>query len=105
MGGPFVSAPEVDLYVAREDLMPKEKGTCLHLEVRYARDSCLTLPKLSDIFWLKWAYKNLSMDEYSTNLKRYFEKVETNASATRMDFLTALEKLTLNEYLWQYEQL
>ena len=45
------------------------------------------------------------MDEYSTNIKRYFEKVETNASATRMDFLTALEKLTLNEYLWQYEQL
>ena len=33
MGGPFVSAPEVDLYVAREDLMPKEKDTHLYLEV------------------------------------------------------------------------
>ena len=69
MGGPFVSAPEVDLYVAREDLMPKEKDTRLYLEVRYACDSCLCLPKSSDIFWLKRAYKNLSAVAYSTNLK------------------------------------
>ena len=94
MGGPFVSAPEVDLYMAREDVTPKEKDTRLYLEVRYARDSCLSLPKSSDIFRLKRAYKNLSVDEYSTNLKIYFDKVETNASATRMDFLAALEKLT-----------
>ena len=45
MVGPFVSAPEVDMYVAREDFMPKEKDTRLYLEVRYARDSCLSLPK------------------------------------------------------------
>ena len=94
MEGPFVSAPEVDLYVAREDLTPKEKDTRLYLEVRYARGSCLSLPKSSDIFRLKRAYKNLSVDEYSSKLKIYFEKVETNASATRMDFLAALEKLT-----------
>ena len=36
-----------------------------------------------------WAYKNLS-----TSLKIYFEKVETNSSATRMGFLARLEKLT-----------
>ena len=94
MVDPFVSAPEVDLYVAREDFMPKEKDTRLYLEVRYARDSCLSLPKSSDIFQLKWAYKNLSVDEYGTNLKIDFKKVETNASATTMDFLAALEKLT-----------
>ena len=81
-GGPFVSKPEVDLYVAREDFTPKEK------------DTRLSLPKSSKIFRLKRAYKNLSVDEYSTNLKIYFEKVETNVSATRMDFLAALEKLT-----------
>ena len=81
-GGPFVSKPEVDLYVAREDFTPKEK------------DTHLSLPKSSKIFRLKRAYKNLSVDEYSTNLKIYFEKVETNVSATRMDFLAALEKLT-----------
>ena len=34
------------------------------------------------------------MDERGTNLKIDFEKVETNASATMMDFLAALEKLT-----------
>ena len=62
MGGPFVSAPEVDLYVAREDLTPKEKDTRLYLEVRYARDSYLSLWKSSDIFRLKRAYKNLSVD-------------------------------------------
>ena len=94
MGGPFVSKSEVDLYVAREDFTPKEKDTRLYIEVRYARDSCLSLPKSSKIFRLKRAYKNLSVDKYSTNLKIYFEKVETNVSATRMDFLAALEKLT-----------
>ena len=62
MGGPFVSAPEVDLYVAWEDLTPKEKDTRLYLEVRYARDSYLSLSKSSDIFRLKRAYKNLSVD-------------------------------------------
>ena len=36
----------------------------------------------------------MSLDEYSTNLKIYFEKVETNVSATRMDFLAAFENLT-----------
>ena len=69
MGGPFVSAPGVDLYVAREDLMPKEKDTRLYLEVRYACDSCLYLSKSSDIFRLKRAYKNLSVVALSTNLK------------------------------------
>ena len=34
------------------------------------------------------------MDEYGTNLKIDFDKVETNASATRIDFLAALEKST-----------
>ena len=34
------------------------------------------------------------MNEHSTNLKIYFEKVETSASATSMDFLATLEKLT-----------
>ena len=33
IGGPFVSAPEVDLYVAREDLTPKKKDTRLYLKV------------------------------------------------------------------------
>ena len=80
--------------MAREDLTPKKKDTRLYLEVQYACDSCLSLPKLSDIFQLKRAYKNLSADEYSSNLKIYFEKVDTNASAARMDFLAALKKLT-----------
>ena len=56
-GGPFVSKPEVDLYVAREDFTPKEK------------DTRLSLLKSSKIFRLKRAYQNLSVDEYSTNLK------------------------------------
>ena len=58
MGGPFISAPEVDRNVARGDLTPKEKDSRLYLEVPYARDSCLSLPKSSDIFRLKRAYKN-----------------------------------------------
>ena len=63
MWGPFVSAPEVDLCVAREDLTPKEKDTRLFLKVRYARDRCLSLSKSSDIFRLKRACKNLSIQK------------------------------------------
>ena len=51
-GGPFISAPEVDLYVTRKDLTSKEKDTRLYLKVRYASDSCLSHLKSSDIFWL-----------------------------------------------------
>ena len=58
-----VSAPEVDLCVAKEDLTPKEKDTRLYLKVRYARDRCLSLLKSSDIFRLKRAYKNLSIQK------------------------------------------
>ena len=91
LGGPFVSASEVEEYVTRVDMDPKQKDTGLYYEVRYAR--CQSLPKSSDIFRLKCAYTNLSLEEYWTNLNICIQKVETNASATQMDFLAALEKL------------
>ena len=58
---PFVSAPEVDLYVAREDLTTKKKDTRLYLEVQYACDSCLSLQNRATSFGLSvhtktWAW-------------------------------------------------
>ena len=83
----------VEECVTRVEIDIKQKDTGLYYEVRYARDCCLSLPKSSDTFRLKRAYTNLNLEENCTNLKTYFQKVETNASDTRMDFLTALEKL------------
>ena len=66
----------------------------LYSEVRYARDTCLSLPKSSDIFWLKQNYKNLSVAEYTTNLRVYLAKVTSNASVSETDFRNVFDKMT-----------
>ena len=66
----------------------------LYFEVRYARDTCLSLPKSSDIFWLKQNYKNLSVAEYTTYLRVYLAKVTSNASVSETDFRNVFDEIT-----------
>ena len=51
------------------------------------------IPKSSDIFKLKRKYKNLTVDEYATNLKIYLTNVTSNASVTFDDFSQVLDDL------------
>ena len=67
----------------------------LSLEVRFARDTCVALPKSSEIFRIKRNYKDLESDEYAMNLKVYLDKVQTNASVSREDFSAALNKVDI----------
>lgn len=94
MNGPFTNSSEVNAYVNDEATAEDAKIKRLYTEVRYARDTCLSLPKKSDIFRLKRNHKNLSVDEYATNLCVYLEKVTTNASVSETDFRNVLDKMT-----------
>lgn len=91
--GPFTKPDEVDDYVSRMDITVKEKQDRLYTEVRYARDTTLSLPKKSELFRLKEKYKPLSVEKFAINLKVYLGKVSTNASATWEDFDRAVASL------------
>ena len=78
--GPFTKPEEVDMFLERPGLTEKQKQDRLYTEVRYARDTTLSLPKKSDLFRLKEKYKALSVEKFAANLKVYLGKISTNAS-------------------------
>ena len=53
LGGPFTKSEEVRTYSTCENISDEKKSKRLYLEVRYCRDTCLSLPKSSDLFRLK----------------------------------------------------
>jgi hypothetical protein len=75
MGGPFVNPKEVDDFINDDTISTQKKEDRLYTEIRYARDTTLSLPKASDLFRLKEKiknqYKNLSVVTYASNLKVY----------------------------------
>ena len=90
--GPFGSSAEVRAFAATD--MPEEKKKDrLYLEVRYARDSCVSFPKNSDIFRLLKNYKKLDSKSYCDNLIIYFDKVTFRNCVDMRDFESALEDL------------
>ncbi|KAK6171675.1 hypothetical protein SNE40_018117 [Patella caerulea] len=91
LGGPFTSIGEVDDYIANTDIQETVKSSRLYLEVRYARDTSLSIPKTSDIFHMKKDYKNLPLNTYASNLKVYLSKVGCKADVTMVDFNQALD--------------
>ena len=48
--GPFTSAQEVEVYMARDDIGEQDKGKRLYLEVRHAKNSSISFPRVSEIF-------------------------------------------------------
>ena len=72
----------------------KTKEKRLYTEVRYARDTSLSLPKSSALFRLKEKYKNLPTFTYQQNLKTYLSKIHCNIDVTWTDFDEALGKLS-----------
>ena len=51
--GPFTSAQDLEVYMARKDVGEVEKGKRLYLEVRHAKNSSISFPKVSEIFRFK----------------------------------------------------
>ena len=71
----------------------RKKSKRLYLEVRYCRDTCLSLPKSSDLFRLKKNYKNLPNEHYVSNLCIYLDKIEASSSASMSDLKNVLDEL------------
>ena len=92
LGGPFSSSEEVRSF-ASSSIDEGEKVARLYLEVRYARDSCVSFPKNSDIFRLKKGYKNLDSKSYSENLMVFLDKVSFRNCVEMSDFCAALDKM------------
>ena len=65
----------------------------LYLEVRYASDTSLSLPKTSDIFRLLKDHAKLPSVTYAKNLKVYLSNVSSKSEATLEDFVRALDEL------------
>lgn len=92
LGGPFTHPDEVDRFV-KSRLNVEAKSNRLYLEVRYARDTSLSLPKASPLFRLKENHKNLSIQIYCANLKTYLSKVTCTANVSLDDFDRAIGSL------------
>ena len=92
-GGPMTTPEEVDLLVNDDSLTDVEKLDRLYIEVRYARDTTLSLPKSSSIFRLKEKYKKLAVETYRLNLKVYLSKVSSSSFTTWEDYDNAMLQL------------
>ena len=81
---------EVDLLVNDDRLTDGAKLDRLYIEVRYARDTTLSLPKSSSIFRLK---EKLAVETYRLNLKVYLSKVSSSSFTTWEDYDNAMLQL------------
>ena len=82
-GGPFTTAEEVDQMLENTELSDAQKASRLYTEVRYARDTTLSLPQKSPIFRLKDSRcRNLPMEHYIKNIKVYLSKISSSSAAT-----------------------
>lgn len=93
MGGPFTLSSEVKEFVST-NLSEEIKVARLYLEVRYARDSCISFPKNSDIFRLMRDHKKLSSKSYCDNLVIFLDKVSFRNCVAMEDFDRALNELS-----------
>ena len=101
MGGPFTSATAVDTYVSSPDIDDTSKLKRLYLEVRYAKDTSLALPRTSDLFRLIKDHKKLPISTYATNMKLYLKNITANAEVTCTidDFSHAMDIIYLHSEL------
>lgn len=73
------------------------KRSRLYIEVRYACDTSLSLPKTSDLFRLMKDHKKLPVKTYATNLKQCLDNITSNADVTLEDFTMAMDTLLNTE--------
>ena len=84
-GGPFTTSQEVDYFFNQTKISLGTKQEALYHHVRYCRDTCLSLPKSSELFRLRKNYEKLA-PAYSENFKIYLSKLQRSAEVTREDF-------------------
>ena len=93
MCGLLTSAAEVEKYMSATHMDEGTKVERLYMEVRYARDTSLSLPKTRDLFRLMKDYRKLPVETYDNfvvNLKIYLNNITSNAAVTLDDFIQAM---------------
>ena len=73
-----------------------EKNKRLYIEVRYAKNSCLSLKHTASVFRLKKDHKNLSSKEYVENLCQYLSDARNKTALTAADLSLVLTDLIGN---------
>ena len=74
-GGPFTSPEGVKKYIEKTEESDETKKKRMYIEVRHAKNASLSFPKSSEVFRLKKGGKNLSTEEYSSNLIAYLRRI------------------------------
>ena len=71
----------------------KQKNKRLYIEIRYAKNTCLSLKHSSSVFTLRRKNRNLSSEEYASNLKEYLGDARHKTSLTMEDLTNVLGKI------------
>ena len=93
--GPFTKLEEVVEYDCNTP-ESKEKNKRLYTEVRYAKNSCLSM-KHTSVFRLKRGHRNLSSKEYVENLCQYLGDSRIKTVLTADDLSELLRKLNQDQ--------
>ena len=92
--GPFTKKSDVELFI-KNNLSDEIKNKRLYIEVRYAKNTSLSLRPNSPLFRLRKNSKNLLTAEYAEHLIQYFDETRNITSITMNDLNSALTGIQL----------
>ena len=90
--GPFTSSKEIQTFI---NSYPdsKEKNKRMYIEVRFAKESSLSLKRTASVFKLKSGCKDLTTEDYAINLCKYFDCSKSHSTLTIRDLNNVLTGL------------
>ena len=97
-GGTFTNSLEIDNFLDNSDINEKEKSKRMKIEVMYARDTSLSVPKSNPIFRIRTMKihgqksRQLNSCEFGDNLKTLLDK-KANALNTKITIKDFVDKL------------
>ena len=99
--GPFTSEADIEKYLSDDSISMKEKHKRMKMEVQYARDTSLSIPKCNPLFRIRTfkqvgkKARDLSGHDYGENLKQVISKklAACGKEVTVSDFIGTLDTL------------
>ena len=98
VGGPFTNTKDVDDYLGNDDIDEKEKSRRMKLEIMFARDTSLSVPKSNSVFRIRTMKvqgkksRQLSSQEFGNNLKMLLD-IKCSALDKTISIKTFIQKL------------
>ena len=89
--GPFTNADAVSRYVDDSNIKDDVKNKRLYIEIRYAKNTSLSLKETSSVFRLRTKHQqNLTSEEYADNLMQYLNNTRKVGNISADDLSSAL---------------